>query len=308
MSLLVAEVRRLLSRRAVVVLLVAGLVFTVLVTGGVAWEGRPISAGDVAYAQQQIDEQIASCEDNPRRYGAGPKFDCAQEMGQPADYLYRQVLTPNAVLESVAVPLTLILGLLALLIGTTFVGAEWTSGSMSNLMLFEPRRSMVWLAKLLAVTVVVTAFAILVMGVAVAAALTAAYAWSDVAWTSRRGWDAAYATVRGISVVVAIALVGVALTLALRSTIATVGLALGYVLVGEALLRAVAQQAVEKWLLTSHLYAFLEGKLRLVSYQDFARRPEVTVLHLQTSALYLGALMLLLLVASWLTFRRRDIA
>jgi ABC-type transport system involved in multi-copper enzyme maturation permease subunit len=89
---------------------------------------------------------------------------------------------------------------------------------------------------------------------------------------------------------------------------ATVGLALGYVLVGEALLRAVAQQSVEKWLLTSHLFAFLQGKVRLVSYEDFARRPDVTVLHLQTSALYLGVLLLVLLVVSLLTFRRRDIA
>jgi ABC-type transport system involved in multi-copper enzyme maturation permease subunit len=308
MSLLLAELRRMLSRRAVVVLLVAGLVFTALVAGGVAWDGRPISSGDVAAAQEQIDRDIALCEENPRRYGRGPNFECADAMGQPADYIYRQVLTPGAVLESSLLPLTLVLSLLALLIGTTFVGAEWTSGSLSNLLLFEPRRSMVWVAKLLAVAVVVTAFAAVVLGTAVAASLAAAYAWSDVEWTSTRGWDAAYATLRSISVVGAVAVVGVAMTLALRSTMATVGLALGYVLVGEALLRAVAQQSVEKWLLTSHLFAFLQGKVRLVSYEDFARRPDVTVLHLQTSALYLGVLLLVLLVVSLLTFRRRDIA
>ena len=153
----------------------------------------------------------------------------------------------------------------------------------------------------------VPAFVALVLGLAVGGSLAAAVSWSDAAWDGTRTWSAAYSTLRGITVVVAVALVGVTLTLALRSTIATVGLAFGYALVGEAVFRAVAPGAVEPWLLSSHLFAFLQGKLELYG-QSFGRRPDVTVLHLQTSALYLGALLLVLLVASWLIFRRRDIA
>ena len=46
--------------------------------------------------------------------------------------------------------IVLLAGLL-MLVGTTFAGADWNSGSMSNQLLFEPRRSRVWAAKATAV-------------------------------------------------------------------------------------------------------------------------------------------------------------
>lgn len=319
MRLLRAEVRRLLSRRAVVVLLMVGFVLGAVVTGGVLWNGRPISAGDLAQAQVQLEQNygarglerverdVAKCEEQPRRYGGGPGFDCTQLRPSPEDFIGRQGLRPGSLPDDLLLPLTLLLGLLAVVAGTTFVGAEFASGSMSNLLLFEPRRGRVWTAKVAAVLLVTLGWAAFVLGATMAVALVAAVTWSDVAWTSTQSWYAAYATVRGIAVVVAAGVVGVAMTLALRATIATVGLVLGYALVGETLLRAVAQRAVEPWLITSHLIAFLRGRLRLRSYDDFGRRPDVTLLHLQTSAYYLGALLLVLLVVSWLTFRRRDV-
>lgn len=321
MRLLLAEVRRLLARRAVVILLVTGFVLSVVVSGAVLWNGRPIGADDLAAAQaqleqsfgpralQQMERDVAQCEENPRRYGGGPGFDCEQIRPQAEDFIGREVLEPRSLRDYLLIPLTLLLGLLSLIAGTTFVGAEYASGSMSNLLLFEPRRGRVWAAKVAAVLVVTTAFAVLVLGIAMLVSFTAAVAWSDVSWTGTDSWHAAYATARGIAVVVASAVVGVAMTLALRATIATVGLVLGYALVGETLLRAVAQQAVEPWLLSSHLVAFLRGRLVLRDYSEVTGRgrPDVTVLHVQTSAYYLGALLLALLLVTWVTFRRRDV-
>lgn len=321
MRLLLAEVRRLLARRAVVILLVTGFVLSVVVSGAVLWNGRPIRADDLAAAQaqleqsfgpralQQMERDVAQCEENPRRYGGGPGFDCEQIRPQAEDFIGREVLEPRSLRDYLLIPLTLLLGLLSLIAGTTFVGAEYASGSMSNLLLFEPRRGRVWAAKVAAVLVVTTAFAVLVLGIAMLVSFTAAVAWSDVSWTGTDSWHAAYATARGIAVVVASAVVGVAMTLALRATIATVGLVLGYALVGETLLRAVAQQAVEPWLLGSHLVAFLQGRLVLRDYSEVTGRgrPDVTVLHVQTSAYYLGALLLALLLVTWVTFRRRDV-
>ncbi len=321
MRLLLAEVRRLLARRAVVILLVTGFVLSVVVSGAVLWNGRPIRADDLAAAQaqleqsfgpralQQMERDVAQCEENPRRYGGGPGFDCEQIRPQAEDFIGREVLEPRSLRDYLLIPLTLLLGLLSLIAGTTFVGAEYASGSMSNLLLFEPRRGRVWAAKVAAVLVVTTAFAVLVLGIAMLVSFTAAVAWSDVSWTGTDSWHAAYATARGIAVVVASAVVGVAMTLALRATIATVGLVLGYALVGETLLRAVAQQTVEPWLLGSNLVAFLRGRLVLRDYSEVTGRgrPDVTVLHVQTSAYYLGALLLALLLVTWVTFRRRDV-
>ena len=40
-----------------------------------------------------------------------------------------------------------VVSLLLVLAGTTFAGHDWNSGSMSNQLLFEPRRARVWVAK-----------------------------------------------------------------------------------------------------------------------------------------------------------------
>ena len=47
--------------------------------------------------------------------------------------------------------------------GCTFVGADWASGSMTNQLLFVPRRTRVWLAKAAAVTIWSGAFALVVI-------------------------------------------------------------------------------------------------------------------------------------------------
>src|SRR3546814_14121751 len=54
-----------------------------------------------------------------------------------------------------------------LLAGATFAGADWSSGSMSNQLLFESRRGRVWLAKVSAAFI----------GGFVVAALALAFLW-----------------------------------------------------------------------------------------------------------------------------------
>ena len=53
--------------------------------------------------------------------------------------------------------------MLLLLAGTTFAGHDWNTGSMSNQLLFEPRRERVWAAKALAVGLVSGALALAVL-------------------------------------------------------------------------------------------------------------------------------------------------
>ena len=43
--------------------------------------------------------------------------------------------------------MVVVVTLLLVLAGTTFAGHDWNSGSMSNQLLFEPRRARVWVAK-----------------------------------------------------------------------------------------------------------------------------------------------------------------
>ena len=55
-------------------------------------------------------------------------------------------------LKREGVGLALIVVGLMVIAGCTFAGADWSSGSLANQLIFEPRRSRVWLAKAAAVT------------------------------------------------------------------------------------------------------------------------------------------------------------
>ena len=55
-------------------------------------------------------------------------------------------------MERRGVEVALVVVGLMVIAGCTFAGADWSSGSLTNQLLFEPRRSRVWLAKAGAVT------------------------------------------------------------------------------------------------------------------------------------------------------------
>lgn len=160
-------------------------------------------------------------------YGVGSGADCAEMITPRVDnYLYRQTLDVGVVLDNEATAVVSLLAVLLLILGTTFVGHDWNTGSISNQLLFEPRRQRVWAAKGLAISLVglvAGAVALLVfwsaIGLLVAQRDIAAGAgeWSDVRTTAARG----------VLLVALAGLLGYALTMLLRSTVATLGICLG---------------------------------------------------------------------------------
>ena len=126
-----------------------------------------------------------------------------------------------------------------ILVGTTYAGADWATGSMSNQLLFEPRRLRVWATKAL------TAF--LVCGVA-AGVLLGAF-WVALSLTAdARGIATAtpvleqirWMTARGVALAALGGLGGYALTMLLRHTVGTLALLFVYAAGGEALLALAA--------------------------------------------------------------------
>jgi hypothetical protein len=124
-----------------------------------------------------------------------------------------------------------ILTLLLLLAGTTFVGHDWNTGSMSNQLLFEPRRERVWAAKAIAVGLVagVLAGAVLVL---YWSGLWAVAAARDVP-IADHAVEAAYKQASlGTVFVAGAALLGYALTMLLRTTVGSLGLLLATAFAG----------------------------------------------------------------------------
>lgn len=200
------------------------------------------------------------------------------------------------------------LAILLLLAGTTFTGHDWNSGSVSNQLLFEPRRARVWTAKAL----VVTGAALLA-----AVAVTTAY-WAvlglvassrgtlsdgDLLGALQMGWRAA-------GVAAAASLLGFVLTMLFRSTVATIGILLGASVAGSLLLAAVGVS--ERWNPAVNLVALLENGTSIYSgecydedqFDDGYCEDEITF---GDASLYLGSFLLVGAVASFVSFGRRDV-
>src|SRR5688572_5439519 len=157
MRLIGVELTRLRWRRAVVVLLAGCALVTVVIFAGTAWSTRPVSDDELRQAQAQVERELAQpymqrqlerCENRPNRYGAQNAAQCEEMMAPRVEwYVSREELRVGAAFrESGLGVITILMGLL-MLVGTTFAGADWNSGSMSNQLLFEPRRARVWLSK-----------------------------------------------------------------------------------------------------------------------------------------------------------------
>lgn len=247
--LLRVELTRLVRRRAVLVLLLVALVVPVVVGVAITIDTRPPSDAAIADAKQQLERDLADpayaesleqCLADPVNFGGIPSTDpaeierlCTEQTQPQLDwYLYSSSLDlANEVTEGSGIALVAILGLLMMVLGTTFTGHDWASGSVSNQLLFEPRRLRVWGAKAIVVTGVALALSALVL-TAYWFALDAVAASRDLPSGGAVLMDCLQMGWRGAGVVGAAALCGFALTMLFRSTVATLGILFGIALVG----------------------------------------------------------------------------
>lgn len=326
MRLLGLELTRLRWRRAVAVLLAGCALVTVVVFAGTAWSTRPISDLELREAQAQVDRelerpgfqrQIQRCEKNPGRYGVRDADACRASMGPRVEwYVSRSELKVREAMRGPGLGVVTILMGLLMLVGTTFAGADWSSGSMSNQLLFEPRRARVWLAK---------AGAVLALALTTSAVLLAAF-WGGIALLVRsRGIDVrpdmpelvAGSSGRAVLVIGAAAVGAYAVTMLVRSTVFTLG-AMFAVVVGATVLLALVGVS-EAWFPNKNLGAVIwNGTTYYLDPPDAcfqgAGRPAPGLdcsgtarLDLWTGVRNLAVLLAAAVALSMWSFRRRDV-
>jgi len=275
------ELTRLRWRRAVVLLVAAAVVLAVVVFGFVVHETRPLSPAEAA-----------------------------------TDYVYRSTLSLVEQREAGSgLGLAIVLALFFLLVGTTFAGHDWNTGSMSNQLLVEPRRGRVWLAK--AAVVAAAAFVVcLVVLTLYWSGLWAVAVHRDIDIRDHAVAAAYKQGVLAALLAAAATVTGFALTMLFRSTVATLGVLVG-VLVGGAILWSALGIHNARLSPFSNVEAYLVGSS--VSYDwncpglDYGPRgPEgpdscISVVTRADSVPYLGGIVLLTSAASVLAFRRRDV-
>jgi len=215
---------------------------------------------------------------------------------------------------------TVIGSLVGLLLAASLIGAEWQAGTFAALLTWEPRRPRVAAAKVAAVVLGGVAIAAVATAVLVGVeALVAAThgTFSSVLQDARpdpqfaaHTWEMAG---RGALVVAVVTALGAGLALLLRHTVAAVGVAIGYLIVGEGIIGSLRHGDVRHHLLQSRLDALLNGRyvwpipIRTPDgWEEFS--PEhVAVVHALAAGLELAVVVAALLLVATVALQRRDV-
>ncbi len=307
------ELTRLVWRRAVVILLVLAVLLPAAVFVLRVLDTRTQTLDQVAASNgSYVLDEVQNCVDRPRQYDVAHAEDvqlaCEEKItgwygNSPLDL--REEREAGGALAAL-----LLLGMLMLLAGITFAGHDWSTGSMSNQLLFEPRRARVWAAKAVAVA--------LVAGVVSFAVLVAFWTglWATVSIRDLPIQDGAVAagykqTVLGAAFVVFTALLGYALTMLLRSTVATIGVlfAVGFLCLVMAGFLGLDGSGVERVMPWGNFYAYAVGSYRFYDYDacNFTGDcPRQLITRLQ-SVVYFAVLLGAVSVPSFLAHRARDV-
>lgn len=191
-----------------------------------------------------------------------------------------------------------LLALFAFVAGASMTGAEWRAGTMTTILTWEPRRGLLLTAKIVAAGLLATAIAAVLTMVFAAAfvptvLLHGSTVGADGSWWGNAigGWLRIAATA-GL-----MAMLGAALASLGRNATAAIAGGLGWIAVGEAIVR-VLRPRWNDWLIGENLGAFLTGT---VSDGALVRTAVDAGL---TMSLYAG----LATIAAVVVFRRRDVA
>lgn len=160
------------------------------------------------------------------------------------------------------------LGLVALAVCAVAVGAEYTNGTLRNLLVRQPARLRLLTGKLLALGSFVTLAVVVSYSVGLVAALllVPGHGVSASAWFTAAGVQSLFSTLGNLLLAtLAWATYGAALAIVLRSAAAAISVGLGYLLVGETLLTSVWSDGTQ-WLPRVLLVALGLGGTPEVAY------------------------------------------
>lgn len=188
--------------------------------------------------------------------------------------------------------------ILGMAFGASFIGAEWSAGTITPLLTWQPRRAMVLLAKIIAVMIgvflsVIAIQTILGLALWFVAAVRGTTDGADGPWLVETGAVA----VRGATVAALLGALGFAIASMARNT--TVALIIGFVYfaVGESILRGL-KPGWQPWLIGDNAAVFVIGDSAEVFGMDRSALEALVVVKL-----YVAVALALALV--W--FKTRDV-
>lgn len=323
MRLLRAELHRFRSRRFIVLLVLLGLAVFVTVVSIASTNFAKPSAAGLAKARQAVQEQVAQQNAFRKECLANIQPGQTAEVCPPpadasqfnvADFMQKRSFVLAKDGPSGASGVAGGVSALLFVIGATWIGAEWSSKTMTALLFWEPRR----------VRVLATKLGVLVAAAAVVAALGQAL-WFGAArlLASTRGVEGGLPSgfygdllaheARGVLLGVLIACLGFALSNLVRNTGAALGIGFVYFAIVENAIRALRPRW-QSGLLTNNAAALLNDDGNRFFVEDhfidkhgLAQNVREVVLGNLHGALVLSAAALVLLAVGGVLFSRRDL-
>ncbi|MFF5079452.1 ABC transporter permease subunit [Actinoplanes sp. NPDC000266] len=335
MSLYKAETRRLFKRRFTKLFLLGAVAVLAAVAIGIFFSNEAVGPEQIAAAKadaqaqferdtQQVEKDKASCEaakGTPQANQWPP--DCEQ-LTPPSqeNYNYEWYMPPTFIFREsfpdMATTLAALLALAAFIIGASFVGAEWSSGGMMNLLLWRPQRLKVLGTKLLTVLLSFTVITVVASAIWTGVFYLIAEARGSTDSMTSGAWQSfAIMEVRGLALVLVAGAVGFGLASLGRHTAMALGVTIGAVIVFQFGLGVVLELAkvkfVQAYLIPAWISAWMNKEITLEDYNscDFSSvngcQPAQLTLTWPMAAALLGGLFVVITGAAMWTMRSRDI-
>jgi ABC-2 type transport system permease protein len=333
-SLYTAETRRLVKRRFTKFFVIGSLVLLATIAAGVFLNSQQLGPAQVADAQQAADlnfqqaQQAAAreqqgCAAAPGTADAGNyPADCSQlyvpaRADFPASSYLPFTFDFRENFGDMVTTLAALLALMAFVVGASFVGAEWTSGGMMNLLLWRPQRLKVLGTKLVALLVALAALAAVTSAVWTGLFAVIAQQHGSLKGMTSGAWQSfALTEIRGLVLVLVVGAVGFGLASLGRHTATALGVAIGVVIVLQFGLGTVLSLAkvkfVEAYLIPVWTIAWMNKSVRLddgtaCNYSSSGCVPDTFTLTWQMAGGLLAAGVVLVVGAAMWTMRSRDV-
>jgi ABC-2 type transport system permease protein len=324
MRLLSVELTRFRSRRAIALLALAAVLVALAFIAATAWNTRPLTHEDrtdaVAQAdlegeKPEIQQQVVACKAHPKDYlgpSATPDQCAAAMVPGPEAYYPRDPLSLGRALSpaGLGLPLAMVVVALMVIAGCTFAGADWSSRSLTNQMVFEPRRTRVWLAKGAAVAIGSGLVSLVVLS-GFWLGLGAVAQARDVSVSSTQVTHVVWHVARAVVLSMGAGLGAFALTMIFRHTVATLALLFVYSVGGEIVVNVLPFAGAGRWSVGNNVLGWLATQHRYfdvtISCGSGERCDSAQVMTHLESGTFLGILLVIVVAVSLVLFNRRDV-
>lgn len=321
MNLVRAELHRLLARRftrVLLILMAAAFILTLLTTA--ATSHRPTQDELISAEQEANSRRVTAalyyrnCLQERTAQGlAGDGFCTSPSDIRTEDYL-ADVFVFEQDMPDLLYFLAAFVALFGFLIGASYVGAELTSGGMTNLLLWRPQRDVVLATKLGVLLGTVAVLSLAASAVYVGAFWGLASAIGFPGSLGAPFWtDLLLFIARGALLGLVCAAIGFGFATLGRHTSTALGVVAGYLVVWEfgarIMLLILGSNEIDRWVFSTYIGAWLGNGSTISDYD--CSDPASACLHVITVWQAGGVLALLAAAvagSAFLVFRTRDVA